>query len=69
MSSILILQLNTNWIRSILDNINVIKIINMYEAIQHYQVYKQRQEKLKQAKQEMDKFITKLITKNGVTKY
>jgi len=41
----------------------------MYEAIQHYQVYKQRQEKLKQAKQEMDKFITKLITKNGVTKY
>jgi len=56
-------------IRSILDNINVIKIINMYEAIQHYNVYKQRQEKLKQAKQEMDKFITKLITKNGVTKY
>jgi hypothetical protein len=24
----------------------------MYEAIQHYNVYKQRQEKLKQAKQE-----------------
>ena len=42
---------------------------NMYEAIQHYQVYKQKQNKLKLAKQEMDKFITKLITKNGTTKY
>ena len=41
----------------------------MYEAIQHYQVYKQKQEKLKLAKLEMDKFITKLIKKNGVTKY
>ena len=42
---------------------------NMYEAIQHYQVYKQKQNKLKLAKQEMDKFITKLITRNGTTKY
>jgi len=41
----------------------------MYETLEHWKVYKQRQEKLKQAKQEMDKFITKLITKNGVTKY
>jgi hypothetical protein len=41
----------------------------MYEAIQHYNVYKQKQEKLKQAKLEMDKFITKLTTTNGTTKY
>jgi len=55
----------------------------MYEAIEHYKVYKQ-EEKLQQskelfnecgfqykekAKQEMDKFINKLIKKNGTTKY
>ena len=54
----------------------------MYEAIEHYKVYKQRQDELQQAKQlfeecgfqykekakqEMDKFLNKLIVKNGVT--
>ena len=37
----------------------------MYEAIAHWKAY----QKQKLAKQEMDKFINKLITKNGVTKY
>jgi len=55
---------------------------NMYEAIEHYKVYKQKQDELQQAKmlfeecgfqykekakQEMDKFLNKIITKNGVT--
>ena len=58
----------------------------MYEALEHYKVYKQEKElqaKLAQefelfnecgfqykakAKQEMDKFLNKLITKNGTTK-
>ena len=54
----------------------------MYEAIEHYKVYKQKQNELQQAKmlfeecgfqykekakQEMDKFLNKIITKNGVT--
>ena len=39
----------------------------MYEALEHWKQYKQ--EKAKQlAKQEMDKFLNKIITKNGVTK-
>ena len=57
---------------------------NMYEAIEHYKVYKQKQNELQQAKElfeecgfqykenakkEMDKFLNKLIAKNGVTKY
>jgi len=37
----------------------------MYEAIEHYKVYKQKQK----AKQELDKLINKLIAKNGTTKY
>jgi len=56
----------------------------MYEAIEHYKVYKQKQDELQQAKQlfeecgfqykakakqEMDKFLNKIIIKNGVTKY
>mgnify|MGYP003664552587 CR=1 FL=1 len=56
----------------------------MYEAIEHYKVYKQKQNELKQAKQlfeecgfqykekakqEMDKFIKQISKKNGVTKY
>ena len=56
----------------------------MYEAIEHYKVYKQRQDELQQAKmlfeecgfqykekakKEMDKFLNKIIVKNGVTKY
>jgi len=70
--------------RLILLNKIIIKINNMYEAIEHYKVYKQRQDELQQAKmlfeecgfqykekakQEMDKFLNKLIVKNGVTKY
>jgi len=68
--------------RLILLNKIIIKINNMYEAIEHYKVYKQRQDELQQAKmlfeecgfqykekakQEMDKFLNKIITKNGVT--
>ena len=57
----------------------------MYEAIEHYKVYKQKQNDLFaknmsqgelyqvylkfKAKQEMDKFLNKIITKNGTTKY
>ena len=56
----------------------------MYEALEHYKVYKQKQDELKQAKQlfeecgfqykkkahqEMDKFINKLVKKNGTTNY
>ena len=37
----------------------------MYEALEHYKVYKQKQI----AKAEMDKLIKKLVTKNGTTKY
>jgi len=40
----------------------------MYEAIAHWKQYKQEKE-LAKAKQEMDKFLNKLITKNGATKY
>ena len=35
----------------------------MYEALEHYKVYKQKQK----IKQELDKLIHKLIRKNGVT--
>ena len=56
----------------------------MYEALEHYKVYKQKQNELQQAKQlfeecgfqykkkakqEMDKFIKQIITKNGTTNY
>ena len=50
----------------------------MYEALEHYKVYKQEKDlqakiakefKLKEAIKEMDKFLNKLITKNGTTKY
>jgi hypothetical protein len=37
----------------------------MYEALEHYKVYKQKQK----VKQELDKFLDKLIAKNGTTKY
>jgi len=55
----------------------------MYETLEHWNQYKQ-EEKLQQskelfnecgfqykekAKQEMDKFINKLVKKNGTTKY
>ena len=35
----------------------------MYETLEHYKVYKQKQK----VKQELDKLIHKLILKNGVT--
>ena len=56
----------------------------MYEVLEHWKQYKQEQNNLKQAKQlfeecgfqrkekakqEMSKFINKLVTKNGTTKY
>ena len=50
----------------------------MYEALEHYKVYKQKKElqakiakefKLNKWKKEMDKFLNKLIVKNGVTNY
>ena len=37
----------------------------MYEALEHYKVYKQKQI----AQQEMDKLLNELIAKNGTTKY
>ena len=53
----------------------------MYETLEHWKQYKQEQKQAKQlfeecgfqykakAKQEMDKFINKLVTKNSTTKY
>jgi len=60
MSSILILQLIIN------------KISNMYEAIEHYKVYKQEKElqaKIAKEFKLFDKWFTKLVKKNGTTKY
>ena len=37
----------------------------MYEVIEHWKQYKQKQK----AKQEMDKFLAKLRKKNGTTEY
>ena len=37
----------------------------MYEVLEHWKEY----QKIKKAQQEMDKFIAKLIKKNGSTKY
>ena len=37
----------------------------MYEALEHWKQYKQKQI----AKAEIDKLINKLIAKNGATKY
>ena len=37
----------------------------MYEALEHWKQYKQKQI----AKAEIDKLINKLIAKNGTTKY
>ena len=37
----------------------------MYETLEHWKQYKQEQK----AKQEMDKFLNKIITKNGTTNY
>ena len=36
----------------------------MYEVLEHWKEY----QKKKKAKEEMDKFLKELITKNGVTK-
>ena len=50
----------------------------MYEAIEHYKVYKQEKElqakiakefKLNEWKKEMDEYLNKLVIKNGVTNY
>ena len=50
----------------------------MYEALEHYKVYKQEKQlqakvakefKLKEAIKEMDKFLNNIIAKNGTTKY
>ena len=37
----------------------------MYEALEHWK----EDQKKKKAQQEMDKFLNKLINKNGTTKY
>ena len=37
----------------------------MYEVLEHWKEF----QKKKKAQQEMDKFITKLVKKNGTTKY
>ena len=39
----------------------------MYEVLEHWKQYKLEQEKLKN-RQEFDKWMNKLSTKNGVTK-
>jgi len=49
----------------------------MYEAIEHWKKYQKLKNDLKHlkylelamAKLEMDKFLNKLVTKNGTTKY
>ena len=45
----------------------------MYETLEHWNQYKKEEElkelKLKEWKKEMDKFLNKLIVKNGTTKY
>ena len=50
----------------------------MYEALEHYKVYKQEKElqakiakqfKLIEWKKDMDKFLNKLAKKNGTTNY
>ena len=46
-----------------LSNNQIIEI--MYEAIEHWNEY---QKKIK-AQQEMDKFLNKLVAKNGTTNY
>ena len=61
------------------DSYTTTKIKIMYETLEHYKVYKQKKDlqelqkskeiKLNEWKKEMDKFITKLITKNGTTNY
>ena len=43
------------------------KINNMEEARENWKQYKKEKEK-QVAKQEMDKFLNKIIDKNGVTK-
>tara|TARA_R100000995_G_scaffold77957_1_gene48317 strand:- start:312 stop:425 length:114 start_codon:yes stop_codon:yes gene_type:complete len=37
----------------------------MYETLEHWKEYQEK----KKAQQEMDKFLNKLINKNGTTKY
>jgi len=37
----------------------------MYEALKHWKEYQEK----KKALQELDKFINKLVVKNGITKY
>lgn len=53
----------------------------MYEALEHWKQYKQEQDQAKllfeecgfqrkeKAKQEVDKLLKQLVTKNGTTKY
>ena len=41
----------------------------MYEAIEHWNQYKQEKDKKAQAFKEMDKFLAKLRKKNGPTNY
>jgi len=59
------------------NSINI-EIKNMYETLEHWKQYKQekalqdkiaKEYKLKEWQKEMDKFLNKLIKKNGVTKY
>ena len=42
----------------------------MYETLEHWKQYKQEKDlQTKIAKQEMDKFLNKITTKNCTTKY
>ena len=60
------------------DKNNKIKSKIMYETLEHWNQYKQEKElqekiskefKLNEWKKEMDKFLNKLIVKNGTTNY
>ena len=63
------------WVRfSLYNNINL-KIITMYEALEHWKVYKQEEELTDNStklvseydKESFDKWMEELITKNGTT--
>ena len=41
----------------------------MYEAIEHWVQYKQEKDRKAKALKEMDKFLAKLVKKNGQTNY
>ena len=41
----------------------------MYEVLEHWKVYKQEKDRKAKALKEMNKFLAKLVKKNGQTNY